>query len=743
MSDPVHEKVQKLYDSRAKAEADLNRYQKDVTEAVNNADRRVRVERLVTSCEEAMTKAFAKNEQLLELAKKTNDPATVTADLEKWLNVTSIQNDEILRSAREYIDQCPKTDNSSQTSVKAATVKTKSSKASSSKASKTSSQRQRDLLIAKHKREEVERQNEATLRLAKQKQELELEQLQEENRKRLAEAHLAELELQEDPSEANEDAHETLSRLSRTANASETRRVSDWVNNSPIVATTQHETVTAVSASLATSVTNTTVSNPSQQPPVNVSQPTFAPGDPNETNVAVQLPTTTVPSMSLNHTPAIQTQTPPLTAQNLGNIGQQVQPTIIPTQTGSFNAQVLPPQTTARVPTFTMPVNHILPNLSAWTFPNPTVTTAPIVTTISPPTQPTAPTFMPFAHAPTYAAPTVPVTAGGTVYYVPPATVTTPIVYSTVAQPTTSLSPTAATYVPAGTSTTMQPSATGFTIQDLALLLASTKKDHLPEWKLAQYNGDPIQWHERFGQFRSAIDSAPLTDDVKLTYLKTLVSGKAKTAIAEFAYCGAMYRDALKTLERKFGQPQAVVTAYLDKLANFPSVKMHNSESIISYSAVICSLIGVFRSLNYVQDLSSASLLGQAVQKLPPNMKEAWSLHTVRRTLDRPTLIDFNDWLKDKAEAHERMKSLPNKAKPEESNNVTVTKTKTTSKAFAATTSSQQSASAKVKNGKPPNTCAACKEKHPLWRCPAFRGKTPTERARIVADNKLCFSCFN
>ena len=492
-------------------------------------------------------------------------------------------------------------------------MKTKSSKTSSSKASKTSSQRQRDLLIAKHKREEVERQNEAALRLAKRKQELELEQLQEENRKRLAEAHLAELELQEDPSEANEDAHETLSRLSRTTDARETRRVSDRVNNSTIVATTQHET--AVFASLATSVTNTTVSILSQQPPVNVSLPTFAPGDPNEINVAVQLPTTTVPSMSLNHTPAVQIQTPPLTAQNFGNIGpstsvvvvqQRVQPTIISIQTGSFNAQVLPPQTTARMPTFTMPMNHILPNWSAWTFPNPTVTTAPIVTTIPPPTQPTAPIFMPFAHTPFYAAPTVPVTTDGTVYYVPTATVTTPIVYSR-AQPTTSLSPTAATFVPSGTSTTMQPSTTGFTIQDLALLLASTKKDHLPEWKLAQYNGDPIQWHEWSGQFKSAIDSAPLTDDVKLTYLKTLVTGKAKTAIAKFAYCGAMYRDALKTLERKFGQPQAVLTAYLDKLASFPPVKMHNSESIISYSATIRSLVGIFRSLNYVQDLSSAS----------------------------------------------------------------------------------------------------------------------------------------
>ena len=116
-----------------------------------------------------------------------------------------------------------------------------------------------------------------------------------------------------------------------------------------------------------------------------------------------------------------------------------------------------------------------------------------------------------------------------------------------------------------------------------------------------------------------------------------------------------MYKDALKTLERKSGQPQAVVAAYLDKLANVPPVKMHNSESIISYSATVCSLVGVFRSLNYVQDLSSASLLGQAVQKLPPNMKEAWSRHTVKRSLDRPTLIDFNDWLKDKAEAYERI----------------------------------------------------------------------------------------
>ena len=260
---------------------------------------------------------------------------------------------------------------------------------------------------------------------------------------------------------------------------------------------------------------------------------------------------------------------------------------------------------------------------------------------------------------------------------------------------------------------------------------------------MSEYNGDPIHWHEWFGQFKSAIDLAPLTDDVKLTYLKTLVTGKAKVAIAEFAYCGAMYKDARKTLERKFGQPQAVVTAYLDKLANVPPVKMHNSESIISYSATVSSLVGVFRSLNYVQDLSSASLLGRAVQKLPPNMKEAWSMHTVKRSLDRPTLIDFNDWLKDKAEAHERMKTASGKVKGDENVSNTATKTRTTSKVFAATTSTNQAnAQVKRKTENMPTNCVACKEKHPLWRCLVFRNKTPTERAKLVGDNKFCFSCF-
>ena len=113
---------------------------------------------------------------------------------------------------------------------------------------------------------------------------------------------------------------------------------------------------------------------------------------------------------------------------------------------------------------------------------------------------------------------------------------------------------------------------------------------------------------------------------------RLLVTGKAKAVIAEFAYCGSMYKDALNSLEPKFGQPQAVVGAYLDKLSNFPSLKMHNSEGVISCSATISALEGAFQSLHYHQDLSSASFLGKRPTNCHQIRKKLGSFKPWRRT---------------------------------------------------------------------------------------------------------------
>ena len=168
-----------------------------------------------------------------------------------------------------------------------------------------------------------------------------------------------------------------------------------------------------------------------------------------------------------------------------------------------------------------------------------------------------------------------------------------------------------------------------------------------------------------------------LSDSAKLTYLVILVSSEAKLAITEFAYCGTMYRQALKALEAEFGQPHVVAGAHLDKLKNHPPLKMHSSDNIINYSSTVSNLVAVFKSLNYEADLKCASVLNDALSKLPPNLKESWSMHTVKKHWLKPTLLDFNEWLKEKAEAHDRMKVLNIRGKVDDSANVQRLKTST------------------------------------------------------------------
>ena len=88
------------------------------------------------------------------------------------------------------------------------------------------------------------------------------------------------------------------------------------------------------------------------------------------------------------------------------------------------------------------------------------------------------------------------------------------------------------------------------------------------------------------------------------------------------------------------------------------------------------------------------------------------------------------------------MKQSATKARPEE-NITSVTKTKTASKVFAS--NSQQRETKKQLPSSSTNTysrCVVCKGNHRLWECRVFKEKTPTQRAKLVADNKLCFSCL-
>ena len=237
-------------------------------------------------------------------------------------------------------------------------------------------------------------------------------------------------------------------------------------------------------------------------------------------------------------------------------------------------------------PQASVPFSHYVPNLALWKLAsvNPSTATVRCPTNFSQSSSVIVNTSVPVSAA----------TDGGTTYY--ENWISSTSVSAQVLSPMSGLGYTMPTlpyypFPPPMVNPAMLQAPRTVTIKDLAERLNLNKK-YLPDWNLAMFNGNTLQWHECYGQFKSAIDSQALNDDIKLTYLKTLRVNKAEDAIAEIADCGKMYRDAFKTLERKFGHSQAVVTVHLDKLAKYPSIRMHSSDQIIHFPTTVSSLVG-------------------------------------------------------------------------------------------------------------------------------------------------------
>ena len=232
----LQDKFNKLYSARAKLEAELNNIYGEINNAVDKQDRKVKIERLIVKFKDAFTRVVDKNEELFDLAQKTEDPDNACKNLEKWLETVTKKTDEFIAAARGYINSV----HDKETAELYTSHQSRSGSHMTS--SKRSSQRQRDLELSRLKREELEKQHEAKLRIARQRleiekqtklRELEIEQLEEDHRKEVAAAALEEIELMTKSSADGSGTGKMSGLFTERSSVKSKKLVQDWVNSSP------------------------------------------------------------------------------------------------------------------------------------------------------------------------------------------------------------------------------------------------------------------------------------------------------------------------------------------------------------------------------------------------------------------------------------------------------------------------------------------------------------------------------
>ena len=79
----LQDKFDKLFCARAKLEAEPNNIYGEINNAVDKQDRKFKIEHLIVMCRDAYTRVVDKNEELFDLAQKTEDPDAACKNLEK------------------------------------------------------------------------------------------------------------------------------------------------------------------------------------------------------------------------------------------------------------------------------------------------------------------------------------------------------------------------------------------------------------------------------------------------------------------------------------------------------------------------------------------------------------------------------------------------------------------------------------------------------------------------------------
>ena len=75
-----------------------------------------------------------------------------------------------------------------------------------------------------------------------------------------------------------------------------------------------------------------------------------------------------------------------------------------------------------------------------------------------------------------------------------------------------------------------------------------------------------------------------------MVHLKTLLTGKARSAVSGMGYYGQFYGAAWIILERKFERPNVIIDAQLESIRKACNLKPHDTTGLISFSVIVLSL---------------------------------------------------------------------------------------------------------------------------------------------------------
>lgn len=167
----------------------------------------------------------------------------------------------------------------------------------------------------------------------------------------------------------------------------------------------------------------------------------------------------------------------------------------------------------------------------------------------------------------------------------------------------------------------------------------------LPKLEVRKFDGKLHEWQEFWDSFESAIHRNDTLENVdKFSYLRGLLVGPARSAIAGFALTSVNYEAAVELLTKRYGKKEAIQRAHVNELLNIqPVYNERDAPRLRSLYDFLETKHRALQALGVDENTYSAIVVPAVLEKLP---------QTLRLTITRGK--DHHQWaFKDLLEALE------------------------------------------------------------------------------------------
>lgn len=268
----------------------------------------------------------------------------------------------------------------------------------------------------------------------------------------------------------------------------------------------------------------------------------------------------------------------------------------------------------------------------------------------------------------------------------------------------------------------------------------------IPDVKIDLFGGDVVEFPSWEIAFDAIIDSQVESTDLKINLLSQHLTGEAKTAVSGLLTnrSEGSYLTARKRLKERYGNPNILSQAFLNKLEDWPPIKSHQPKELQIFSDLLTQIAELRKTIGGLQILDFPQESRKILSKLPMFFENEWR-EVVCSWRDKNGISAYPpfDRLVAFIERRALRANIPELQSNLKTNAAVRWKTGQQDKKNAGGVRSFKTNASNntAKHDEGTIKCSYCLQEHHINECTDFSELSQEQCLNFLKENKLCFGC--